>query len=223
MNAAHEPARKDLVALVADKNMEATIVSLLERPQALGIRPITYDVFVHPRRDPGCVTEADDFLRTFSSVYRYALVLFDHEGCGREQVPPEPLADEVKARLEEASWTTRAEAIVLAPELEVWAWSGSPHVARCLGWEDRKPPLRDWLAKRGFWQADAPKPHPPKAAFEAALREVHKPRSSAIYGELARSVSLARPYRTCLPSPDHYLAEMVRRTRNPQPITRNPS
>ncbi len=190
MNGAREPARKDLVALVADKNMEATIVGLLERPQALGIRPITYDVFVHPRRDPGCVTEADDFLRPFSRVYRYALVLFDHEGCGREQIPPGQLADEMKTCLEKAGWAARAEAVVLAPELEVWAWTDSPHAARCLGWEDRLPPLRDWLAKTERWPIDDPKPRQPKAAFEAALREVHKPRSSAIYGELARSVSL---------------------------------
>lgn len=65
MNALPEAARRDLVVLVADKNIEAVIVGLLGRPQSLGIRAISFDVFVHPRRDPGCLTGADDFLRSF--------------------------------------------------------------------------------------------------------------------------------------------------------------
>ena len=93
MNALPEAARRDLVVLVADKNMEAVMVGLLGRPQSLGIRAITFDVFVHPRRDPGCLTGADDFLRPFGGAYHYALVLFDHEGCGREPISPESLAD----------------------------------------------------------------------------------------------------------------------------------
>ncbi len=190
MNATPEPVRKDLVVLVADKNMEAVMVGLLGRPQSLSIHPISFDVFVHPRRDPGCLTGADDFLRPFSSAYHHALVLFDHEGCGRELVSPEALAVEVKARLEGTGWTDRAEAVVFAPELEIWAWTDSPHVPRCIGWADRVSPLREWLAEAGYWQPDETKPRQPKAAFEAALREVRKPRSSAIYGDLARSVSL---------------------------------
>jgi len=190
MNALPEAARRDLVVLVADKNIEAVMVGLLGRPQSLGIRAISFDVFVHPRRDPGCLTGADDFLRPFSSAYHCALVLFDHEGCGREQSAPESLADEVQARLERIGWADRAQAVVLAPELEVWAWTGSPHVPRCLGWAGREPPLRDWLANSGYWHPDEAKPRQPKAAFEAALREVRKPRSSAIYSDLARSVGL---------------------------------
>ena len=130
MNAQPEAARRDLVVLVADKNIEAVMVGLLGRPQSLGIRAISFDVFVHPRRDPGCLTGADDFLRPFSSAYHYALVLFDHEGCGRELISPEALAGEVKARVEGVGWADRAEAVVLAPELEIWAWTESPHVPR---------------------------------------------------------------------------------------------
>ena len=217
MNALLGPVHKDLVILVADRNMEAVVSGLLERPQALNIHPITFDIFVHPRRDPGCLTGADDFLRPFSNVYRYALVLFDHAGCGREQSSPESLADEVKGRLERVGWAERAEAVVLAPELEIWAWTSSPHVPRCLGWADRMPPLRDWLARTGYWQVDEAKPRQPKNAFEAALREVRKPRSSAIYGDLARSVSLA----------GHIEPAFFRLTQTLQkwfgePVTRNP-
>ena len=91
---------KDLVTLVADKNMEYALRGLLERATALEIRDITYDAFVHPRRDPGCLNEAHDFLRPLHTVYRHALVVFDHQGCGREGDAPECVANEVRLRLE---------------------------------------------------------------------------------------------------------------------------
>jgi hypothetical protein len=190
MNQVAQPAPKDLVVLVADKNIEAVVSGLLARPEALGIRPVNYDCFVHPRRDPGCLTGASDLLLSFTAGYRHALVMFDHDGCGREETSPATLAAEVQRSLSRSGWAGRAEAVILAPELEVWAWSGSPHVARCLGWEDREPPLREWLAGQGHWPAGAAKPAQPKAAFEAALREAHIPRSSAIYKKIALSVSL---------------------------------
>jgi len=74
----HPP--KDLIVLVADKNMETTLAGLLERSRSLGVAPITCDLFVHPHRDPGCLNEGDDFLRALTGAYRYALVLFDHQG-----------------------------------------------------------------------------------------------------------------------------------------------
>ncbi len=181
---------KDLIVLVADKNMEHTLRGLLQRPQALGIRAIDAEIFPHPRHDPGILNEAHDFLRPFASSHRHALVLFDHDGCGREETPPDVLADEVRQRLEANGWTGRAEAVVLAPELEVWVWSDSPHVAECLGWSGRQPPLREWLAATGEWPTDQAKPTNPKRAMEAALRDARKPRSSAIYLDLASKVSL---------------------------------
>jgi hypothetical protein len=70
----------DLVVLVADKDMEQVVATLLgRRARALGIREIGCDVFVHPRRDPGCRTEAVGFLRTFRASHDHALVLFDRD------------------------------------------------------------------------------------------------------------------------------------------------
>ena len=181
---------KDLVVLVADKNMEHALRGLLQRPQALGIRPIDAEIYVHPRHDPGCLSEAHDFLRPFAGSHRHALVLFDHDGCGRESTAPDDLANQVRQRLEANGWTGRAEAVVLSPELEVWVWSDSPHVAECLGWAGRQPPLRAWLAAIEQWPPDQAKPTNPKRAMEAALREARKPRSSAIYLHLASKVGL---------------------------------
>ena len=55
----------DLFCLVADKSMEASISGLLNRPESLGIRPITREIVVHDRRDPGCFHYAADFLDGF--------------------------------------------------------------------------------------------------------------------------------------------------------------
>lgn len=182
---------RDLQILVADKNMEHAIRGLLGRPEALGIRAnVTWDLAVHPRRDPGCLNEAHQVLRPFLRSHAYALVLFDHSGCGRETIPPDSLANEVKQRLAENGWPDRAEAIVLAPELEVWVWSHSLHVPTCLGWHSSPAKLRERLEKRGDWPAGCPKPPHPKEALEAVLRQVHKPKSSAIYLALAEQVSL---------------------------------
>jgi hypothetical protein len=44
---------KDLILVVADKNMHFALRGALNRPEALGIRPITVEFFVHPGRDGG--------------------------------------------------------------------------------------------------------------------------------------------------------------------------
>ena len=100
------------------------------------------------------------------------------------------MAENVKGRLASSGWSDRTEVIILDPELEVWVWSGSVHVAASMNWAGRQPSLRDWLAEQGYWSPDQPKPPRPKEAMEAALRQVRKPRSSAIYLELAQTVSL---------------------------------
>ena len=72
----------DLVVLVADKDMEVTVSGLLARSQSLAMRTTSVDIYRHPQRDPGCRLRSADFLRSFSRQYRYALVMFDREGCG---------------------------------------------------------------------------------------------------------------------------------------------
>ncbi len=181
---------KDLIVLVADKNMESAISGMLGRPQELGIRPISYDLFVHPRRDPGCRKEAHDFLRPFHRGYGFALVMFDHKGCGRERDQANDVAESVKRNLRRSGWLDRADAVVIAPELEAWVWAPSTDVEICLGWAGRNPSLRNWLANNRHWPYRFPKPPRPKEAMAAALQEVRKPRSSAIYLQLAQRVDL---------------------------------
>lgn len=75
----------DLITLVADRDMEQTIQGLMTRSQSLGVRAVEYEIFIHDKHDPGCCNEAHNFLRPYSSHYKYALVLFDYEGSGKEK------------------------------------------------------------------------------------------------------------------------------------------
>lgn len=195
---------KDLVVLAADVGIEAALRGLLDRPKAIGMRTVSYDTRVHPRRDPGCLRGAHEFLSPLRGLYRQALVVFDRAGSGSAD---SALAMEGRVRglLHASGWQSRADALVIDPELEVWVWSDSPKVDEALHWVGRKPSLRAWLRSRGHWPQGQPKPTAPKDAVLTALREVGIPRSSSIYRRLASSVSVERcadpafgRLRTCL-------------------------
>jgi hypothetical protein len=178
----------DLICLVPDKNMEAAVSELLKRHAALKIRPLRAEVVVHPRRDPGVFREGVEFMRPLRDKYQHGLLLLD---AAWEGAPPNAQAA-LDSELAEARLDDWARAIVIAPELEVWVWSDSPHVDEALGWSGRGPALRSWLTQNGLWEAEVPKPRDPKTAVECALWQVRKPRSSAIYRTLAQTVSVDR-------------------------------
>ncbi|HVC94423.1 MAG TPA: hypothetical protein VND64_12070 [Pirellulales bacterium] len=183
---------KHLIVLVADKNMELAVRGLLDRTGALALQMIEADIYVHPLRDPGCLRRSPDFLRDFHKQYVHALVMFDREGCGDRGVGRDELELDVERRLSDAGWIGRAAAVVLEPELEAWVWSDSPEVDQVLGWVGVQPNLRSWLEDEGFVKPGEMKPVRPKEAVERALRRSRKRRSSSIYFELARRVSVQR-------------------------------
>jgi hypothetical protein len=182
---------KDLVVLAADQSIEAALRGLLSRPNAIGMRPVDFDTLTHPRRDPGCRLQAHELLSPFCGLYRHALVVFDREGSGGTE-PALAMEDALRQLLHGRGWKSRAEVVVIDPELDVWVWSDSPRVSEALQWTGRKPPLREWLRFRGLWPAGQPKPTNPKAAVLMALRDVGIPPSSSIYLRLATSVSVVR-------------------------------
>ena len=61
---------KDLVILVADKDLEHAMKGLLSRPEALGIRAVETDIFVEPQHDPACARHGVEFISNFSRQYR---------------------------------------------------------------------------------------------------------------------------------------------------------
>jgi hypothetical protein len=183
---------KDLVVLTADKNAQFAVRGILSRHHSLGIRPLNPDYLLHPGKDPGVLHTAHEFLRAFTKVYAHALVLMDREGSGRDAAPRGELEARIEAGLGKSGWEDRAAAVVIDPELDVWVWSDSSHVDRELGWSHRQPDLRSWLTTKRILAEGAVKPERPKEALEAALREVRKPRSSALYEALALKLSLAK-------------------------------
>lgn len=186
-----ESLPRDLVVLAADRNMDAAMNGLLNRPAALDIRPISFEIHTHPQRDPGCLRRADAFLRPFTNRSSFALVVFDHSGCGKEKESPENLEAELHLKLSRAGWPDRAAVIVISPELENWIFSPSPQVDTAMGWARRTPGLRTWLKDKGLMIPGRTKPPDPKRAMEAALRHVRMPRSSSIYENLAGRVSFS--------------------------------
>jgi len=189
MSPTHDVGR-DLVILVADKDMEAALKGLLSRTIALGCREIDYEPYVHIERDPGCLRNSHTFLRPMVKHFEHALVVFDHQGCGREQTDSQELERQVEDNLAANGWGERARAICLVPELEAWVWSASPHVPSVLGWSHNSDTLREWLVEHGWWSPAEPKPTKPKEAMEAVLRVTGLPRSSSVYCRLAERVSL---------------------------------
>jgi len=156
----------DLVILVPCSNMETSVSQLLARTDALGIRHIQYAVIRHPARDPGCRTKGHEFLRDVAGNSSYAMIMFDRAGCGQEDLPREEIERLVEEGMSRSGWPDRSAAIVLAPELEAWVWSDSPHVATCLGWKEGQAHLLQWLHDGGLWLRNETKPADPKSTMQ---------------------------------------------------------
>lgn len=186
------PAVRDLVVLVADKDMEQATRGLLARPASFRIAAPSHDVFTHPLRDNGCRTASLDILRPLAARYRHAMVLFDREGSGGDRVPRDQLERQVEGQLAANGWRDRCAVLVLDPELEIWMWTDSPELDAVIGWAGRHPTVRDWLRGQGFALRENGKPERPKEALLAALRHVKKPPSAALFAALAGKASLSR-------------------------------
>lgn len=182
---------QDLIVLAADKHISACVETLLqERQTDLAIRALSFGIHRHPHSDPGCRSGAADFLRPFIKRYRYALVVFDHRGCGSSEAP-DAVQREVERQLERNGWQD-SRAIAIAPELESWIWSPSEETARVLGWGRRFRPLQDWLRNQNLWPASHVKPTNPKKALEQAICQKRKVRSAALFRELAAVSTIDR-------------------------------
>ncbi|MCD6309781.1 MAG: hypothetical protein J7M18_03640 [Candidatus Eremiobacteraeota bacterium] len=181
---------KDLVVLVADKDMKFAITGILNRPGALGIRIIEFEVIPEPNHDPGVYKECHNFLRTFQNKFRFGIVMFDKSGCGKESYSTDSIIEEVQKNLDDSGWRDRSKVIVIEPELEAWVWSDSPEVGRCLGWDSQE--LKNWLVSENYIMPGEIKPENPKDVFEKALATKKIPKSSSIFLNLARSVGFGR-------------------------------
>ena len=180
---------KDLVALVADKNMQFALDAGLKRHQSLGIRKIDFDILQHPGRDGGVRADGSELLRLQRGSYSHAVMVLDYEGSGAADSRGD-LERQLDGLLER-TWGDDAKAIVIEPELESWIWGSDKAIQQILDWPHRVP-IRTWLADRKFVVSDQGKPDRPKEAFEAVLRECGKPRSASLYAGVVGRLSIRR-------------------------------
>jgi len=181
----------DLVIVVADGGIEQSIRGMLTRPKALVIRPLMGVEFPKLKElDGGTYTRGHKLAALYKDTHKHALIVFDLDWEGRPSDDPAELESAVERDLA-AEWGPRGRCVVIAPELEVWVWSDSPHVATVLGW-DGMPELKQWLRTKGLWNAAHPKPSDPKKAYLAAIEAKRVQKSNANFRSLAEKVSFSQ-------------------------------
>ncbi len=183
-------AMKDLIVLVADKDMQFALQGGLERPESLGTRRVSFDFRQHPGRDGGARSSGAQVLALEKARFSHALWVLDHEGSGAGELDALALEFELDKQLKPA-WGGQAKAIVIAPELDIWMWGSDNKLAEVLKWPLQKS-IRDWLRDQGFGFMENGKPQRPKEALEAVFRICRRPRSSAAYQQIAAGISLTR-------------------------------
>jgi hypothetical protein len=181
---------KDLFILVADKNAEFALKGALSRPEALGIRPVDFEIRTHFGRDGGVRKNGPDILSLLRRQYSHGLLIFDFEGCGEENESGVALEIQLDAKLQN-DWGNNAKTIVIEPELDVWVWGADNAIEEALDWPPGKK-IRVWLREQGFTFEANEKPTRPKEALEAVLKIPNLPRSSALYQQIAKKISLQR-------------------------------
>jgi len=181
---------KDLFILVADKNAEYALKGALARPEALGIRPIEFEIRTHPGRDGGTRKTGPELLALQRRQYCHGLLMLDFEGSGTFLANAIALENQLDGRLDN-QWENAAKAIVIEPELDIWIWGSDNAVEMSIEWPAGKS-VREWLREQGFEFDANEKPTRPKEALEAALRVPALPRSSALYQHIASRISLPR-------------------------------
>jgi len=117
---------KDLLLYVADADAQAFMNSLLNKPQALGIRQITFDIERHPQRDSGMVQSGAELTRMKKGKYLKALLTWDHHGSGRDH---KQSAEEVRTEMQKGSTPTLGAKIVPSQFL-FQSWSNGFGIAK---------------------------------------------------------------------------------------------
>jgi hypothetical protein len=165
---------RDCIFLVADETMKATLNAFLSRTGkhlSLQCSDFAFDMredLISPvgDYDSGVYQSAHEYLASYRDTHRYAVAVFDKE-YGTERTADQS-RDHVVAELERSGWSRdRFEVVVIDPELELWLWTGTPHVKTAFRCADQP---QDWLEANGWWNAGEPKPHDPKEAAQALLR-----------------------------------------------------
>ncbi len=182
---------KDLLVFAADADIGVFMDAILNRPAAVGIRPLTFDIIRHPQRDAGMVQTGPELARLRKREYSKVILLWDHHGSGREKRFAAPVvAAEVSGRLDTVTWSGNHAVVALDPELEHWLWYCEPALSsyRGISRADLDAFVDDHAAHLGH-SPQGLKTEQPKELFEAIvrirLRRTISPRDFAEIGKRA--------------------------------------
>ena len=185
---------KDLLVYVADADAMAFMRSVLNKPQALGIRPLSFDIERHPQRDAGMVQSGAELVRMKKGRYHKALLMWDHHGSGRDRKQsPEDVGFEIQEKLNSFTWKNNSAVTVLVPEIEQWLWCCPNAVAaHC---EVTAEKLQKWIEERAEKLDQAPdalKLDQPKELFEYVMRDrLQRTISPRDFEEIGRRAGVA--------------------------------
>jgi hypothetical protein len=180
---------KDLIVVVADSYQEKVMEALLPRLPFSDTAIFRYDIIRNPRNDSGSYNDSHELLRPYINQYSYAIVVFDFEGSGVENIKTREEAEsDVEGLLSINGWNDRNAVIVIDPELENWMWIDNPHVQDAIGWESIES-LYVWARSKGKIAYGEAKPIRPKETLEEALKVSKTAKSAAIYKKIASRVS----------------------------------
>jgi hypothetical protein len=184
-------ASRDLLILAADKDAKFGIESLLtNRRNRLGIREITFECIVHPDKDSGVRSNPLPFLRNRLNDFERALLIFDFEGSGSESRTVTAIELKLEDLLSANGWQDRCCVVAIVPELESWIWDGSLNLCKATGLVRAPHEIKPLLVDRSFIAQSEIKPARPKEAFEFLLRNSNIKRSSSLFSELAKKITI---------------------------------
>lgn len=110
----------DLVALFADKDAELLFERIIERGQERGcIRDVRWRSLRDPRRDAAVARDPGRSLQPFIGRGSKLLVVWDHEGSGREREAPQQVVESaVQSLVRRGAPARDVLCVALVPELE---------------------------------------------------------------------------------------------------------
>ncbi len=164
---------KDLLVYVADADALAFMRSILNKPQALEIRQINFDIERHPQRDSGMVHSGAELARIQKGKYCKALLMWDHHGSGRDhKQSPDQVEAQIQEKLDSYTWRDNSFATAMVPELEQWLWYCENAVAAHCNVTSTQ--LQQWVDQQATKlgrSASELKQRQPKELFEHIMRE----------------------------------------------------
>lgn len=198
---------RDIVFLVADGEMQATVEGFFENP-AFDTRlqcarfefDTKQDLIKHPGKDPGVYQSGHYLLQRYIDNHRYAVVMVDFAfNNNLQSMNYQQFSENIKTNMRAAGWPDeRFFVMAINPELEVLMWQAdTSRIEHIFDYprERGAGTLRAWLQARNLWDADALKPADPKAAIDAVRDQSwgRKKTHSQLFKRIAKEVS----FRNC--------------------------